>query len=64
MTGDRVYGLCPVCRDAHAIPRAAPLDQIIRCGWCGHQHTALEYVQIGRAERERMGFETDKLDAE
>jgi hypothetical protein len=61
---DYVYGLCPTCRDAHAIHRSTPLEKIILCGWCGNQHIALEYVQLGRAERERMGFTVGKLDAE
>jgi hypothetical protein len=59
-----VYGLCPHCRDSHIIERGAPLDQLVMCGWCGNAATAIEYVSLGRAEREKMGFATSKLDAE
>lgn len=59
-----VYGICPACKDSQIIERATPTEQVVLCGWCGHTAPAIEYVSLGRRERERMGFPTSKLDAE
>lgn len=60
-----VYGLCPSCADARDIPATTAREHEITCGWCGAKHPAIEWVERGRAERERMGFDAPPpLDAE